>query len=127
MRRKWTGNFDIGLLLKIIKRRTQRDPETGEVSFDSRDGIFDDALAVLESSVTFDNAIPESMYRGLTFRSLVAVAESKALTVKSFEDELTRQERAYKKKLPQRYVLTTSLSAKKSAIRSLTRGSLVPG
>jgi hypothetical protein len=112
MRRKWTGDFDIGLLLKIIERRTRRDPETREVSFDSSDGMFGDALAVLESSVKFDEAIPESMYRGLTFRSLVAVAESKNLTVKAFEDELGRQERAYKKKPPERYVLTTSLSAR---------------
>jgi hypothetical protein len=109
---KWSGDFNIGLLLETINDRKQKDPTAGRVSFDRGDGKFNDALAVLESSVGFDEAIPESMYRGLTFRSLVAVAESKTLTAKAFMDELSRQEQAYKVKAPKRYVLTTSMSAR---------------
>ena len=109
---KWSGDFNIGLLLETINDRKQRDPATGALSFDLSDGMFDDALAVLESSVGFDEAIPESMYRGLTFRSMVAVAESKTLTAKAFMEELSRQEQAYKRTPPHRYVLTTSLSAR---------------
>ena len=73
--------------------------------------MFNDALAVLESSVKFDEAIPESMYRGLTFDSIAAVVESKSLTAKAFMDELSRRKQAYKRTPSQRYVLTTSLSA----------------
>jgi hypothetical protein len=109
---KWSGDFNIRLLLETINDRKQKDPNTGEISFDASDGMVNDALAVLESSVGFDEVIPESMYRGLTFRSMVAVAESKALTAKAFMDELSRQEQAYKRTPPQRYVLTTSLSAR---------------
>jgi hypothetical protein len=112
MRRKWIGNFDIDLLLQIIERRTLRDSVTGKVSFDPRDGMFDDALAVLQSSVSFDKAIPESMFRRLSWRSLVAVAELKTFTVEAFEDELDKHEQDYLRTSPQRYVLTTSLSAR---------------
>jgi hypothetical protein len=112
MRRKWIGNFDIGLLLQIIERRTRRNSATGKVSFNLNDGMFDDALAVLESSVSFNKAIPESMYRRLTFHSLRAVAKSKTLTVEAFEDELDKQEQDYLRTSTQRYVLTTSLSAR---------------
>src|SRR5215203_134104 len=103
---------NIGVLVDTISERKRKEPRTGEVTFDAIDGMFDDALTVLESSVEFDEAIPESMYRGLVFRSLVAVAKSNTLTAKSLMDELSRQEQAYKKSPPQRYVLTTSLSAR---------------
>lgn len=109
---KWSGDFNIGLLVETINDHAQKDPITGRVSFDKSDGMFDDALAVLESSVGFDEAIPESIYRGLTFRSMVAIAESRPFTAKAFMDELNRQEQGYKKTPSQRYVLTTSLSAR---------------
>jgi hypothetical protein len=98
--------------LKTIDDYKKVDPITGSVSFDISDGMFNDALAVLESSVKFDEAIPESMYRGLTFDSIAAVVESKALTTKAFMDELSRRKQAYKRTPSQRYVLTTSLSAR---------------
>jgi hypothetical protein len=109
---KPSRKFNISVLTDTISERKQKDPTTGKVSFDAKDDMFDDALTVLESSVEFDVAIPESMYRKLVFRSLVAVAESNTLTSKAFMDELSRQEQAYKKMPPQRYVLTTSLSAR---------------
>jgi hypothetical protein len=109
---KPSKKFNIGVLMDTICERKRKDLTTGEVSFDAQDGMFDDALTVLESSVEFDEAIPKSMYRGLVFRSLVAVAKSNTITAKSFMDELGRQEQAYKKTSPQRYVLTTSLSAR---------------
>ena len=109
---KASKKFNIGVLMDTISERTLKDSTTGEVSFDAKDGMFDDALTVLESSVEFDEAIPESMYRGLVFRSLVAVTNSNTLTAKPFMDELSRQEQAYKKTPPQRYVLTTSISAR---------------
>jgi len=109
---KWSGEFNKGLLLETINDRKRIDPNTGVMSFDARDGMVDDAIVVLESSVEFDEAIPASKRRGLTFRSVVAVVESNALTAKAFMDELSRQEQAYKGTPPQRYVLTTSLSAR---------------
>jgi hypothetical protein len=108
---EWSGNFNIGLLLKTINDHKKEDPITGSVSFDLSDGMFNDAIAVLESSVKFDEAIPESMYRALTFHSIAAVVKSKVLTAKAFMDELSRREQAYKRTPSQRYVLTTSLSA----------------
>src|SRR5215207_8032007 len=109
---KSSGDFNISLLLETISDRKQKDPATGEISFDARDGMFHDALSVLESSAEFDEAIPESMYRGLVFRSMVAVVNLKTLTAKAFKAELRRQEQAYKKTPLRRYVLTTSLSAR---------------
>lgn len=112
MSREWVGKFDIGLLLKVIKERTKKNKATGEVSFDSMDGKFADALAVLESSVTFNKAIPESIYRRLTFQAVSDTARSNSFTVPSFENQLDRQERAYLQTPPKRYVLTTSLSTR---------------
>lgn len=111
MSREWLRNVNRGLLLEIIEHRAQRDPSTGKVSFDLSDGMFDDALTVLESSVRFDDATPESMYGGLIHSSLRAIAKSRTLTVKAFENELGKQERAYLANAPERYLLTTSMSA----------------
>lgn len=111
MSREWLRNVNKGLLLEIIEHRAQRDQSTGKVSFDLNDGMFHDALAVLESSVRFDEATPESMYAGLIHSSLRAIAKSRTLTVKAFESELGKRERAYLARTPERYVLTTSMSA----------------
>jgi hypothetical protein len=95
--------------LKTINDHKKEVPITGSVSFDISDGMFNEALAVLESSVKVDEAMPENMYRGLTFHSIAAVVESNALTAKAFMDELSKGEQSYKRTPSQRYVLTTSL------------------
>lgn len=109
---RWSGDFDVSLLLKTIEESKERNEASGKVSFKHNDGTLDDALAVLDSSVVIDEAIPESMYRGLIARSLFSVAESRDLTAEALLAELNRRERAYKETPPKRYVLTTSLSAR---------------
>jgi hypothetical protein len=91
---KPSGVFDIGLLLKTISDRRRNDSTVSGIAFDARDGMFNDALAVLETSAKFDEAIPESMYRDLVYRSEVAVVKSKTLTAKAFTNELRRRENA---------------------------------
>jgi hypothetical protein len=109
---KWSGDFDVSLLLKTIERSKQKDEATGKVSFRHNDGTLDDALAVSDASVVFDETIPESLYRGLILRSLFSVAESRDLTTEALLAESSRREQAYKETPPKRYVLTTSLSAR---------------
>ena len=84
------------LAMRIEESRIER--ESGKISFHSV--VFGTALAVLLSSIGFDESVPESERYGLLHRAVFSAAEKGKLTAGSILGEISRLEHEFASRPP---------------------------
>lgn len=102
-------------LLKDLADRASVDGESGQVTF-SAGGSFDEQRLLLFDLLHFDLQIPTEDASAIARDALFAAAGPPGLTLDRFTDELSKIERVYLSRRPQRHVLLSQVSIDARAV-----------
>lgn len=103
----WNKDYDPDALAKHIEGQIVSRSD-GELKFKGFD--FHDHISVLQSCLVFSEPIPDVVRQEVITAAIFAAAKSSVLTARSILTEVSRREREYFKKAPQKLILISSIS-----------------